>query len=68
MVFLSLLDFASNNVSIDYLFIDEGFDTLDSQTLETVISSTEMLQAQGIMIGIISHVENLKERISAPIK
>lgn len=46
----------------------EGFGTLDSQTLETVISSLETLQAQGKMIGIISHVENLKERIPAQIK
>ena len=65
---LGLSDLASNNVSIDSLFIDEGFGTLDSQTLETVISSLETLQAQGKMIGIISHVENLKERIPAQIK
>jgi exonuclease SbcC len=65
---LGLSDLASNNVSIDSLFIDEGFGTLDSQTLETVISSLETLQAQGKMIGIISHVENLKDRIPAQIK
>ena len=65
---LGLSDLASNNVSIDSLFIDEGFGTLDSQTLETVISSLETLQAQGKMIGIISHVENLKERIPTQIK
>lgn len=65
---LGLSDLASNNVSIDSLFIDEGFGTLDSQTLETVISSLETLQAQGKMIGVISHVENLKERIPAQIK
>jgi len=65
---LGLSDLASNNVSIDSLFIDEGFGTLDSQTLETVISTLETLQAQGKMIGIISHVENLKERIPAQIK
>ncbi|MRT93920.1 AAA family ATPase [Ancylomarina sp. 16SWW S1-10-2] len=65
---LGLSDLASKNVSIDSLFIDEGFGTLDSQTLETVISSLETLQAQGKMIGIISHVENLKERIPAQIK
>ncbi|CAM1334359.1 SbcC/MukB-like Walker B domain-containing protein [Tenacibaculum aestuariivivum] len=65
---LGLSDLASKNVKIDSLFIDEGFGTLDSNTLETVISTLETLQAQGKMIGIISHVENLKERISTQIK
>ena len=65
---LGLSDLASNNVSIDSLFIDEGFGTLDSHTLETVISSLETLQAQGKMIGIISHVENLKKRIPTQIR
>jgi exonuclease SbcC len=65
---LGLSDLASNNVSIDSLFIDEGFGTLDTQTLETVIATLETLQAQGKMIGIISHVDNLKERIHAQIR
>lgn len=65
---LGLSDLASHNVSIESLFIDEGFGTLDNNTLETVISSLETLQAQGKMIGIISHVENLKERIPTQIK
>ncbi|WP_298954280.1 SbcC/MukB-like Walker B domain-containing protein [uncultured Nonlabens sp.] len=65
---LGLSDLASKNVKIDSLFIDEGFGTLDGNTLETVISTLETLQAQGKMIGIISHVENLKERIPTQIK
>ena len=65
---LGLSDLASKNVKIDSLFIDEGFGTLDANTLETVISTLETLQAQGKMIGIISHVENLKERIATQIK
>jgi len=65
---LGLSDLASNNVKIDSLFIDEGFGTLDNNTLETVISTLETLQAQGKMIGIISHVENLKERIPTQIQ
>ena len=65
---LGLSDLASNTVNIDSLFIDEGFGTLDSNTLETVISTLETLQAQGKMIGIISHVENLKERIPTQIQ
>tara|TARA_R110002153_G_scaffold20207_24_gene68887 strand:+ start:175 stop:3831 length:3657 start_codon:yes stop_codon:yes gene_type:complete len=65
---LGLSDLASKNVKIDSLFIDEGFGTLDSNTLETVISTLETLQSQGKIIGIISHVENLKERITTQIK
>ena len=65
---LGLSDLASKNVKIDSLFIDEGFGTLDKNTLETVISTLETLQSQGKMIGIISHVENLKERISTQIQ
>ena len=65
---LGLSDLASNNVAIDSLFIDEGFGTLDSSTLETVIATLETLQAQGKMIGIISHVDNLKERIPTQIQ
>ena len=65
---LGLSDLASKNVKIDSLFIDEGFGTLDSSSLETVISTLETLQSQGKMIGIISHVENLKERIPTQIQ
>lgn len=65
---LGLSDLASKNVKIDSLFIDEGFGTLDKNTLETVISTLETLQSQGKMIGIISHVENLKERIPIQIQ
>jgi exonuclease SbcC len=65
---LGLSDLASYNVSIGSLFIDEGFGTLDSNTLETVISTLETLKAQGKMIGIISHVDSLKERISVQIQ
>ncbi|MFK7906190.1 MAG: AAA family ATPase [Chitinophagales bacterium] len=65
---LGLSDLASKNVKIDSLFIDEGFGTLDKNTLEIVISTLETLQSQGKMIGIISHVENLKERISTQIQ
>ena len=65
---LGLSDLASKNVRIDLLFIDEGFGTLDNQALEMVISSLESLQSQGKMIGIISHVETLKERIHRQIR
>lgn len=65
---LGLSDLASYNVNIGSLFIDEGFGTLDSNTLETVISTLETLKAHGKMIGIISHVDSLKERIPIQIQ
>ena len=65
---LGLSDLAGNNVKIDSLFIDEGFGTLDSETLETVISTLESLQQEGKKIGVISHVEALKERIPTQIQ
>jgi exonuclease SbcC len=65
---LGLSDLASKNVKIDSLFSDAGFGTLDKNTLEIVISTLETLQSQGKMIGIISHVENLKERIPTQIQ
>lgn len=66
---LSLSDMASKNVKLESLFIDEGFGSLDAETLETAIETLERLQSESNrMIGIISHVESLKERISTQIK
>ncbi|MCE2789155.1 MAG: AAA family ATPase [Saprospiraceae bacterium] len=66
---LSLSDMASHNVRLDSLFIDEGFGTLDNETLDVAIASLEKLQSEtNRTIGIISHVESLKERMSTQIK
>lgn len=65
---LGLSDYASQNTRIDSLFIDEGFGSLDENTLDTAISTLENVQAQGKNIGIISHVETLKERINTQIR
>lgn len=66
---LSLSDLASKNVKLDCLFIDEGFGTLDGDTLDTVISTLERLQEEGDKtIAIISHVDSLKERINSQIR
>ena len=64
---LGLSDLASKNVKIESLFIDEGFGTLDSRSLDIVISTLETLKAKDKLIGIISHVESLKDRISTQI-
>ena len=65
---LALSDLVSSKTSIDSLFLDEGFGTLDNDTLEIALDALDNLNATGKMIGIISHVEALKERISVQIK
>ncbi len=66
---LSLSDLASRNIQLKSLFIDEGFGTLDQETLDMALSTLEKLQHDsGKTIGIISHVMSLKERIQTQIK
>ncbi|MEE3225010.1 MAG: hypothetical protein VX253_03725, partial [Bacteroidota bacterium] len=51
------------------LFIDEGFGTLDPETLDQTLDTLEVLQAESSkMIGVISHVDSLKERIATQIQ
>ncbi len=64
---LGLSDLAGRHVQIDSLFIDEGFGTLDSDTLEIAISALEGLMQSDKTVGVISHVEILKERITTQI-
>ena len=61
---LGLSDLAGHKANIRSLFIDEGFGSLDDQTLDLAISTLENLQAIGKTIGIISHVKELKERVT----
>ena len=57
---LGLSALSSKNISFENLFIDEGFGTLDQDTLETVINSLAMLQSsQGKKVGVISHTESM---------
>ncbi len=65
---LALSDLVSSKTSIDSLFLDEGFGTLDNDTLELALDALDNLNASGKMIGIISHIEALKERISVQVK
>ena len=64
---LGLSSMSSRSVRIDSLFLDEGFGTLDDQTLDTALSALESLRQDGKQIGIISHVAAIKERIAAQI-
>lgn len=65
---LGLSSMASKNVRVDSLFLDEGFGTLDEEALDTAIDTLAGLQQEGKLIGLISHVPTLKERISSQIQ
>jgi DNA repair protein SbcC/Rad50 len=65
---LGLSELASRHHPIDSLFIDEGFGTLDSETLEIALSALENLRSQGKTIGLISHVDLLKERLATQVR
>lgn len=68
---LGLSDIVQSNaggVLLDTMFVDEGFGTLDPQSLDNAIDSLLELQRGGRLVGIISHVEELKERIDAKLE
>ena len=65
---LGLSELASRHHPIDSLFIDEGFGTLDTETLEVALSALENLRSQGKTIGLISHVDLLKERLTTQVR
>jgi exonuclease SbcC len=58
----------ATQVTLDSLFLDEGFGTLDAETLETVISALEGLRSEERMVGMITHVRELAERIESRIE
>ncbi|TVR66383.1 MAG: hypothetical protein EA427_16200 [Spirochaetaceae bacterium] len=64
---LGLADLAGRMVRIDSLFIDEGFGSLDPETLDVAISALESLRQSHKTVGVISHVALLKERISTRV-
>ena len=66
---LGLSTLSRQALSMDILFIDEGFGTLDNEYLNTVMDALERLhQMGGRKVGIISHVESLRERITTQIR
>ncbi|MGJ0428760.1 AAA family ATPase [Methylobacter sp.] len=64
---LGLASLSSNKTQVESLFIDEGFGSLDPETLDVAIASLDTLQALGRKVGIISHVPILVERIGAKV-
>ncbi|MDN6307413.1 AAA family ATPase [Psychrobacter sp.] len=65
---LGLSKMASHNIRVDSLFLDEGFGTLDEESLDIALDTLTSLQQEGKLIGVISHVQALKERILTQIK
>lgn len=64
---LGLSQLSSRNVRLDSLFLDEGFGTLDEEVLETALATLSSLHHEGKRIGVISHVQALKDRIGTKI-
>lgn len=65
---LGLSSMASHKVRVDSLFLDEGFGTLDDEALEIALDTLAGLQHEGKVMGVISHISVLKERISTQIE
>lgn len=64
---LGLASLSSNRVRVESLFIDEGFGSLDADTLRVAMDALDGLQAMGRKVGVISHVQEMTERISTRI-
>lgn len=65
---LGLSSLSSNRMKVESLFIDEGFGSLDADTLRVAMDALENLRTQGRKIGVISHVQEMTERISTQIR
>ncbi len=64
---LGLASLSSNRVRVESLFIDEGFGSLDSETLRVAMDALDALQSMGRKVGVISHVQEMTERIATRI-
>jgi len=64
---LGLSDLRTSSMPVETLLLDEGFGTLDPETLDTALAALQQLQASGRQVGIISHVLGLQERIEAQV-
>ncbi len=65
---LGLASLSSRRTRVDSLFIDEGFGSLDADTLDAALATLDALQAQGRTVGVISHVPTMVERIGLQVK
>ncbi|TXH69235.1 MAG: exonuclease SbcC [Thiothrix sp.] len=65
---LGLASLSSQRVKVESLFIDEGFGSLDADSLRVAMDALDQLQAQGRKVGVISHVQEMTERIAVQIQ
>jgi exonuclease SbcC len=65
---LGLASLSSQRVKVESLFIDEGFGSLDADSLRIAMDALDQLQAQGRKVGVISHVQEMTERIAVQIQ
>jgi DNA repair protein SbcC/Rad50 len=65
---LALASLSAHQTPVESLFIDEGLGTLDTQTLDTALSTLDALQASGRKVGLISHVAGTAERIGVQVR
>ena len=65
---LGLSSLSSNRMRVESLFIDEGFGSLDAETLRVAMDALESLRTQGRKIGVISHVQEMTERIPVRVR
>ncbi len=65
---LGLAGLSARDISVETLFIDEGFGSLDPESLEKALETLDSLQAQGRQVGLISHVQGLAEKIGAQVQ
>jgi exonuclease SbcC len=65
---LGLASLSSNRVCVESLFIDEGFGSLDADTLRVAMDALDSLQSLGRKVGVISHVQEMSERIGTRIE
>ena len=64
---LGLASLSSSRTQVESLFIDEGFGSLDQDTLDLALASLDTLQSLGRKVGVISHVQAMVERIGAQV-
>ncbi len=65
---LGLAELSSQRIRLESLFIDEGFGSLDADTLRVAMDALDRLQAQGRKVGVISHVQDMSDRIGTQIR
>ena len=65
---LGLSQISGSKARVDSLFLDEGFGSLDEESLNTALEALGEVRREGRMIGVISHVAALRERIAAQIQ